>query len=336
MMKSIIAIVILLFSLNGYAGSGYHVINTIPLGGEGGWDYVTVDSSANRLYISRSTHVLVLDTESNKVIGDIPDTPGVHGIALAPELNKGFTSNGKANTASLFDLKTLAVITQVNTGENPDAIIYDDAARRVFAFNGKSKDVTVIDALTGKVLATLPLGGKPEFAATDNKGKVFVNIEDTSEVVELDSKQLKLAKRFSLAPCQEPTGMAIDIDHHRIFSGCHNKLMAVLDYETGKVIATVPIGEGVDASAYDAGTGLIFSSNGEGTLTIIRETSPGKFEAETVPTKRGARTMGLDTKTHKIYLPTAEFEDVPATKPGEPRKRPGLVKNSFAVIVVGK
>lgn len=334
-MKSLIVTVLLLISATAHAASGYHVINKLPLGGEGGWDYLTVDSSAHRLYISRTTHVMVIDTTTDKVVGDIPDTPGVHGIALAPELNRGFISNGKANTASIFDMKTMKVIGQVKTGENPDAILYDPATKRVFTFNGKSKDATVIDAIAERVLGTISLGGKPEFATADNKGKVLVNNEDTNEVIVLDSKKLIISKRYSLSPCTEPTGMAIDIEHHCVFSGCHNKLMTALDYETGKVIAIVPIGEGVDANAFDTETGLIFSSNGEGTLTVVHE-SAGKFEAETVATQRSARTMALDTKTHKIYLPVAEFAPAPAPTSEVPKPRPTMIKDSFAVLVVGK
>lgn len=335
-MRTLLASILLFLSATAYAGSGYHVMNKLPVGGEGGWDYLIIDSSSHRLYISRGTHVMVLDTGTNKVVGDIPDTPGVHGIALAPELNRGFISNGKANTVFVFDLKTLKVTGQVATGDNPDAILYDPATKRVFVFNGKSKDATVFDASSGTVVGTMALGGKPEFAATDNKGKVFVNNEDTNEVIELDSRKLTMTKRYSLSPCIEPAGMAIDTEHHRVFSGCHNKLMTVLDVETGKVIGLVPIGEGVDANAFDPETGLVFSSNGDGTLTVVRESSPGKFEAETVPTERGARTMALDPKTHKVYLPTAEFSPSPPSPVGAPRQRPVMVRDSFAVLVVGK
>ena len=331
-----IVTVLLLISTTAFAASGYHVVNKLLLGGEGGWDYLTVDSTAHRLYISRSTHVMVIDIMTNKVIGDIPDTPGVHGIALAPELSLGFISNGKANTASIFDLNTLKVIRQVKTGENPDAILYEPTYNKVFTFNGKSKDATVFEATSGMVLGTIALGGKPEFATTDNEGRVFVNIEDTNEVVELDSKKLTISKRYSLNPCEEPSGMAIDIKHHRLFSGCHNEVMAVLDVESGKVIATVPIGKGVDANAFDVETGLAFSSNGEGTLTVVRESSPGKFAAETVPTQRSARTMAIDTKSHKLYLPIAEFAPVPATPAGGPKQRPAIIKDSFTVLVVGR
>jgi YVTN family beta-propeller protein len=335
-MKSLIAAVLLLMSVNVHAESGYHVINKLPFGGEGGWDYLTMDSSAHRLYVSRSTHVMVIDTLSNKLIADIPDTPGVHGIALATGLNRGFISNGKANTAFIFDLRTLKVIGQVKTGQNPDAILYEPASNRVFTFNGKSRDVTVFDAASEKVLKTIALGGKPEFATADNTGRVFVNIEDTNEVVELDGRKLTITKRHSLSPCIEPTGMAMDIEHHRLFSGCHNKVMVVLDVETGSVIATVPIGEGVDANAYDPETGLAFSSNGDGTLTVVREPSPGMFETETVPTQLGARTMALDPKTHKIYLPTAAFAPTPVPTTEMPKPRPTLIKDSFTVFVVGR
>jgi DNA-binding beta-propeller fold protein YncE len=335
-MRTILAIAFFLISATAHAASGYHVINKLPFEGIGGWDYLTVDSSAHRLYISRSTHVMVIDTVTDKLIGDIPDTPGVHGIAIAPELNRGFTSNGKANTASIFDTKTLTLIGLVKTGENPDAILYEPSSQRVFTFNGKSKDATVFEAISGTVLGTIAFGGKPEFATTDNKGKVFVNIEDTNEVVELDSKKLTISKRYSLSPCVEPTGMAIDVEHHRLFSGCHSKVMAVLDVDSGKVIATVPIGEGVDANAYDAESGLAFSSNGEGTLTIVRESSPGKFDVETIPTQQSARTMAIDTKTHKIYLPVAEYAPVPTTPAGASKPYPAMINDSFAVLVIGK
>jgi len=336
LMRSILLPIYLFLSATAYAATGYQVINKLPLGGEGGWDYITADSTNHRLYLSRGTHVMVVDTETNKLLGDIPETPGVHGIALAPELSRGFTSNGKANTASIFDLQTFQVIGQVKTGENPDAILYDPVTKRVFTFNGKSKDATVFDAVSEKVLETISLGGKPEFATSDNKGNVFVNIEDTNELVELDSAKLTITRRHSLAPCNEPTGMAIDIEHHRVFSVCRNKLMTVYDINAGKMTATVPIGEGADGSVFDVERGIAFSSNGEGTLTLVRESSPGKFAAETVKTKRGARTITLDPATHKIYLPTAEFGPVPAPTKEAPNPRPPAIKDSFQVLVVGE
>jgi len=319
------------------ADPGYHVINRIPVGGEGGWDYLTVDSAARRLYVSHATHVVVIDLDSDKVVGDIPDTPGVHGIALAPELNRGFVSNGRANTATIFDLKTLKALGQMKTGMNPDAILYDPFTKRVFTFNGRSHDASVFDAATGDVVGLIPLGGKPEFAATDGKGKVWVNIEDTSELAEIDSQKLAVTKRSSLKPCEEPSGLGLDAEHHRAFSVCGNKMMMVVDTRSGQVIATVPTGGGTDGGGFDAGTGFAFSSNGEGTLTVVRESAPGKFEvAENVTTQRGARTMAVDPKTHKIYLSTAEFAPQPAATPEAPRQRPAAVKDSFMVLVVGK
>ena len=331
-------VVSLLASANAYAASvDYHILKKIPLGGEGHWDALTVDSSAGRLYISRGTHVMVLDLATDKLVGDIPDTPGVHGIAVAPELNRGFISNGKLNTVTIFDLKTLKVLGQVKTGTNPDAILYDPPTKKVFVFNGRSNDATVIEAASGVVLGTIQLGGRPEFAVTDNNAKVFVNLEDTSEVVEIDSAKLAATRRFSLKPGEEPTGIAFDQKHKRIFSTCHNKMIIILDAETGKTISTVPIGEGVDGCDFDQGSGLAFSSNGEGALTIIQETSPGKFEAvKTVPTQYGARTMALDPKTHYVYLPTAMFSKTETETMPNGKVRPAMTKDSFVILILGK
>jgi DNA-binding beta-propeller fold protein YncE len=252
-------------------------------------------------------------------------------------LNRGFTSNGKANTSTIFDLKTLKVLGQVKTGQNPDAILYDPASKRVLTFNGRSKDATVFEAISGKIAGTIALGGKPEFAAADGQGKVYVNIEDTNEVVEIDSLKLSLTKRYSLKPCEEPSGMGLDAEHHRVYSGCHNKVVTILNTETGKVIATMPIGEGVDGNGFDQERGLAFSANGEGTLTVVRESAPGKFEvAETVTTQHGARTMAIDPKTHNIYLPTAQFSPQTASAADGSRPRPTMIRDSFAVLVVGK
>ena len=337
-MKKIILLCCLALAVNSYAAdSGYHIIKRLKVGGEGGWDYLTVHESARRLYISRSTHVMVIDMDTDKVVGDIPNTPGVHGIAVASELGLGFTSNGKTDTSTIFDLKTLKVFGEVKTGGNPDAIIYDSPSKKVFTFNGRSKNITVIDAAAKKVLSTIPLGGKPEFAATDGKWKIYVNIEDSNEVVEIDTFTTKISQKFSLKPCNEPTGMGLDTSKHRVYSGCHNKIMTVLDTKTGKVIATTPIGANVDGNGYDSETGLAFSSNGDGTLTIVQETSPGKFEVvETVKTQRGSRTMAIDPKTHNIYLPTAKFTQPKESSQGEPKPRPEMVKDSFEVLVVGK
>jgi len=316
---------------------GYHVIKKIQIGGEGGWDYLSIDSEARRLYVSRSTHVIVIDIDSDKIVGDIPDTPGVHGIAIASELGRGFISCGKSNTAVIFDLKILKIIGQVKTGTNPDAILYEPTYKKVYTFKGKSNDATVFDAVSGKINATIPLGGKPEFAAADKKGKVYVNIEDTAEVAEIDGKSLSVSRRFSLKPGEEPTGLALDIKNHRVFSGCHNKVMTVLDINKGNVIATVPIGSGVDGNGFDQKTGLAFSANGEGTLTVVKESAPGKYEVvETVPTQRGSRTMAIDVKTHNIYLPAAEFAPAPEQTVENPKPRPVQIKDSFVILVIGK
>ena len=316
------------------ADPGYRLVKRLKVGGEGGWDYLTVDSAARRLYISRSTHVMVIDLDTEKVVGDIPNTPGVHGIAVAPELNRGFISNGKADTATIFDLKTLKVLGKVKTGGNPDAILYDPASQKVFTFNGRSKDATMFAAATGKPLGTIKLGGKPEFAAADGKGKVYVDNEDSNEVVEIDSLMGRVSRRFSLAPCEEPTGMGIDPVGRRVFSGCHNRIMTVLDLAAGKVVARVPIGAAVDANAFDPGTGLAFSSNGDGTLTIAREESPGNFQVvQTVATQRGSRTMALDPVTHTVYLAAAQFTPPKGGVAGA-KERPAMVPGSFEVLVV--
>ncbi len=315
----------------------YRVLTKYSVGGEGRWDYVTVDPEAHRLYVPRSTHVMVLDLDSGKTVGDIPDTEGVHGVALAAALNRGFTSNGRANTATIFDLKTLKVLGTVKTGENPDAILFDPFTQRVFTFNGRSKDATAFEAADGKVVGTVDLGGKPEFAVSDGQGQVFVNIEDKSEIVRLDPKELKVTARWPLAPAEEPSGLALDAKARRLFSVCGNEKMAVLDADSGKVVATLPIGKGVDAAAFDPDRGYVFSSNGEGSLTVVHEDDPAHFSVvQTVPTQRGARTMALDPRTHKIYLPTAEFEAPPASAPTSGRARPNLVPDSFTILVVGK
>jgi hypothetical protein len=319
------------------AGTGYHVVTTYKVGGEGGWDYLTTDSDARRIYISRGTHVMVVDADSGKVAGDIADTPGVHGIALAPELGKGFTSNGREGMVSIFDMKSLATGSKVKVGDNPDAILYDPATKRVFTFNGRSQDSTAIDATSGKVLGTIKLDGKPEFAASDAKGEIFVNIEDKSELVAIDPNKLEVKAKWPLAPCTEPSGLSIDRKNRRLFVGCDNKMMAVVDADSGKVLATPAIGDGVDATAFDADTGLAFAScGGDGVLTVVKEESPGKFTAENVPTQKGARTMALDSKTHNAFVVTAQFGTRPAATADNPRPRPPMLPDSFVVLVVGK
>jgi YVTN family beta-propeller protein len=315
------------------AAPGYKVVDKIQIGGTGTfWDYVFVDSDAGRLYVSHSNQTEVVDLSSNKLVGTIPNTQRVHGIAIAGDLGKGFTSNGGSNNVTVFDLKTLATTGTIATGMNPDSILYEPGSHRLFTFNGRSSDTTVIDAKTGTVITTLPVGGKPEFSQYDGKGKVYFNVENTSEIVELDAATAAITKRIPLAPCEEPTGLAIDRQKRRLFAACGNRKMAVVDPDAGKVIASVDIGPGADGAAFD--NGFAFSSNGgDGTMTVVGETSPGKFEVvETVQTERSARTMGADSKTHRLYLPAAENSPPPAGGKG----RGTILPDSFHLIVVGR
>ncbi len=318
---------------------GYHVAREIQIGGEGGWDYLTVDAAGRRLYVSHTDKVEVIDVDGGKKVGEVANLAGVHGIAIASDLGRGFISNGRRSTVTIFDLKSLATLADVKvTGENPDAILYDAASSRVFAFNGRSKSATVLDAKSGKIVGTVELGGKPEFATTDLQGRIFVNLEDLSEIAVIDANSLAVKARWPLKPCEEPSGMAIDRAHHRLLAGCDNKLAAVVDSESGRVVATVPIGEGVDANAFDPGTGLGFSSNGkDATLTVIREETPDRFSvAESVPTRKGARTMALDEKTHTVYLVTAQLGPAPAATAEQPRPRPKILPNTFTILVVSR
>jgi hypothetical protein len=317
--------------------SGYHITKKVKLGGAGGWDYLEVDPATHRLFISRSTHVMVFDPGSEKVVGDIPNTEGVHGIALAADLSKGFTSNGRAASSTMFDLASLKQVGSAATAKDPDAIIYDGYSKRAFTMNGDANSATAIDGTTGSVAGTVDLGGGPEFAATDGKGNIFVNLEDKSELVKFDAKSLKVENTWPLAPCESPSGLAIDAAHEILVVGCHNKLMAFVDGNSGKVIGTVPIGQGVDANRFDPGTGYAFASCGDGTLTIAHEDSPTHFSlVETVATQRGARTMALDPTTHNVYLVTAEFGATPAATTENPRPRPAMVPDTFTVLVLSK
>jgi len=310
--------------------SGYHLVRTVPLAGDEGWDDLALNQATRRLFITHGTHVIVLNLTDFSVAGDIPNTPRVHGVAFAPDA--GFTSNGGDNTVSVFDLSTLQTTKRIAVGTGPDAIVYDPASHDVLTFNGGSKDATVIDAKTQTVVGTIPLGGKPEFAAPDGSGKVYVNIEDTSQIVAIDTKTLTVATRWPLAPCQEPSGLAIDAAHNRLFAVCHNKMMAVVDALTGKIVATPAIGDGPDGAGFDPGTQLAFSSNGEGTLTVVREVSPDDFKVlDTVQTQKRARTMKLDTESHDVFLVTADFN--PPTAPGV---RPTIVPGTVRLLVYAK
>ena len=314
----------------------YHVVKHMHVAGDTGWDYLTIDSATHRLFISRGDHVTVLDVVSGKIVGEIPKTEGVHGIAIARDLHRGFVSNGRLNDITIFDLDSLKVIGDAPTSERPDAIIFEPLSSRVFTFNAAGKNATAIDAATGKVAGTIPLGGKPEAAVDDGKGRVYVNIEDTSEMVVIDAKTLEVINRWKLTGCEEPSGLAIDRDHKRLFSGCDNKVMAISDTTPGHVITTVPIGEGVDGDGFDPAYGVAFASNGgSGTLTVVRELSPDRYEVEdNVATARGARTMTVDEKTHHIFLPTAQFAPPPAATPENPRPRRTIVPGTFEIIEV--
>jgi DNA-binding beta-propeller fold protein YncE len=317
------------------ADPSYLIARTIPAGGEGGWDYLNVDAAARRLYVSRGTRVAVLNADSGKAEGEIPNTEGVHGVALAPDLGRGFTSNGRANTITIFDPKTLATIGTVKvTGENPDAILYDAFSHRVFAFNGRTANATAVEGATGVVAGTIAVGGKPEFAVTDLAGRVYVNIEDKNEIVALNPKTLQVEAHWPLAGCDSPTGLAIDVKTRRLFAGCGNQTLVVLSAADGRFVTKLAIGRGTDAVVFDPDTNLVFSSNGDGTLTIIREDSADAFHVvQNLATKEGARTMALDPKTHAIFLPAARWEPAPPATAESPRPRRKMVTGSFEIVV---
>jgi YVTN family beta-propeller protein len=315
----------------------YKFLSEIPIGGEGGWDILTVDTTARRLYLSHATKVVVVDLEKNAVSGEITDTPGVHGFVVAPEQQRGFSSNGKEAKVSVVDLRTLGTISKVSCGENPDALVYEPNRGEVYVFNHSGKSATVIDAKTTKVISTVPLGGSPEFAVADSAaGRVYCNLEDKNEVAVIDTAKHEITARWPLAPGEEPTGIALDAAHHRLFAACHNKMAAMLDTETGKVLATMPIGAGVDGCAFDNATQLVFASCGEGTTTIAKEEDPQKLTVvQTLKTERGARTMALDPQTHRIYLPSAQFQPPPSASPGASPARPTIVPNTLKLLVYG-
>jgi len=317
-------------SLAGESQGKYSFVKEIQVGGEGGWDYLSVDESARRLYVTHATKVVVIDLNKDQVVGEIADTKGVHGFALAPKLHRGFASNGQTATVSIVDLDTLKTVATVPTGDKPDAILFEPGREEVYAFNGKGNSVTVFAAATGKVVATVPLSGKPEFAACDPAaGRVYCNIEDKSELVELDTGTHAVVNTWPIAPGEEASGLDIDVAHHRLFIGCHNKLMLMMDSTSGKVLGSVPIGESVDANAFDPGTQLAFSSNGDGTVTIAHEDAPDKLTVvQSLATERGARTMALDLSSHRIYLASAKYE--PA-EPGQKRRK--IISGSMKILV---
>lgn len=315
----------------------YRFLGEIPVAGDTGWDYLSIDAAARRLYVTHGTHIAVIDLDAQKVVGDIGDTPGVHGFAVAQDLGRGFSSNGGESKVSIVDLESLGTVSKVATQENPDAVVYESGHQEVYAFNGRGHSATVIAATSGEVVATIPLPGKPEFAAADPAaGRVYVNIEDKSEILAIDTAAHKIVSTWPIAPGESASGMALDAANHRLFVGCDNKLMLMVDSTSGKVVASVPIGAEVDANAFDPQLHLAFSSNGEGSLTIAREDSPRKLSVvQTVQTQKSARTMALDPNTHRVYLAAATLVPVSKPAPGEPRHRPATVPGSFKILVYG-
>jgi DNA-binding beta-propeller fold protein YncE len=305
-------------------------IHKLTLGGDGRWDYLVVDPDANRLYVARATHFMVVNIETGEMAGEIADTPGAHGVALAPDLGIGFTSNGQENRTSVFDLKTLKVAKKIETGQNPDAILYHAPTHSVFVFNGQSHNATVIDAVAQAAVSTIPLAGKPEFAVADDRGNIYVNIADKNTMTVIDARARKIKAVWPLAPCEEPTGLAIDRNTLTAFASCGNKLLAVVDLSTGKVRRTVAIGDDCDAVTYDPKTNLVFASNGEGTLTVIGKDAQGSYSVrQTLTTQPGSKTMALDPSTQRLYLPAARFTGPPTQKP-----RPKVVPGSFKIWVI--
>jgi YVTN family beta-propeller protein len=313
------------------ADEPYHFIKEIPIAGDGGWDYLAVDSKAEKLYVSHATKVVVIDLDKDQVVGEITNTLGVHGIAIAPKLNRVFVSDGKEAKVSIVDSQTWQTISKVETGANPDCILFASKQNEVYAFNGRSQSVTVIDAKSGTVVATIPLDGKPEFAQAEPKAnRIFDNLEDKSEVAVIDAESHQVVTNWPIAPGESASGMAIDRKNHRLFLGCDNHLMAMLDSESGKVLATVPIGEGVDANAFDPKTKFAFASCGDGTTTIAHEDGDTLTVVQVLKTERSARTMALDPATHKIYLASAKFE---TPEPGQRRGK--IIPGTFKILVYG-
>jgi YVTN family beta-propeller protein len=334
-MKRILALILAaatIAALPAVAQKSYKLTDRVKLGGEGGWDYLTYDAEGKRIFITRGTHVMVVDATTLKPTGDIPDLQGIHGVALAHELGKGYITSGGDNMLAIFDLKTLKVLDKVKVGERPDAILYDPSAKRVYTFNAKTQDSTVVDAKSGKVIGTVPLGGKPETAVADGKGNVYVNIEDKSEIVRIDTTKFVVAEHYPMAGCDEPSALAFDIAHRRLFAGCASKIVAVVDPDSGKMITTVDIGGGVDAGAFNSKTQQIFMSCGaDGVLSVIHEDSPDKYSVvQTVPTVKGARTMALDEASNTVYSVTAQFDPTPPPA-GQRRK---IMPDTFELLVV--
>lgn len=338
MKKNIIPYIIMfvllsIIEINAFSQKDFHILKTFHIASSGGWDYLTVGPGNNRLYVSHGNQVNILDKTTGDSVGVIENTTGVHGIAFDKANGKGYTSNGRLNNVTVFDLKTNTVLTQIATGQNPDAILFEPFSKKVITCNGRSSDLSVIDPLTNKVVATIAVGGKPETAVSDEKGRLFVNIEDKSEIVVVDLKSFTVIAHWPLAPAEEPTGLVIDRKTNRLFAACGNKLLAVVDAVNGNVVTTLPIGDGCDGAAFDESSKNIFTSNGEGTMSVYHEKTANDFETvATVPTKRGARTITLDQQTHWIYLPTSDFE----AQSNPPQGRPRMIPGTFQVLVAGQ
>ena len=315
------------------AAQSYHVTKTVTLGGDGGWDYLALDTAGHRLFIARQTRVMVVDPATGRLLAEIPGLERAHGVAFAYETGHGFITSGTDSAVTMFDLKTLKVLGRTTVAPDADAVLYDPVTQRVFTFNGDAHSASVLDARSGARIGTIDLGAGPEFAVSAGDGKLYVNFEDKAELAEIDAAGMQVTRHWSLAPCEAPTGLAIDRAHHRLFSGCHNKVMAISDATAGKVITTLPIGAGVDAAAYDPGSAVAFASNGDGTLTVVHEDAPDKFRVvSNVATKGGARTMALDERSHRVYLVTADFGPAPAATPEHPRPRPPILPGTFVLI----
>ncbi|MBN8885608.1 MAG: YncE family protein [Rudaea sp.] len=320
------------------ATPAYSLLKKYDVGGLGGWDYLLADAKSGHLFVSRGDRALVVNMADGTLAATIAGTEGIHGFALAPELGQGYTSNGRADSVTVFDLATLKPVGTIAVGgRNPDAILYDHASKHLFTFNGRSKDVSVIDPQTQKVLATIAVGGKPEFAASDENGRVYFNIEDTSELGVIDTRSNTLVAKWKLKDCEDPSGLALDAAHRRVFSVCQNRRMVVTDAASGKFVASVAIGNGPDAAAYDAERGIVFSSNGEdGSLTVVKQIDADHYTvAQTLPTETSARTLALDPESHRVYLAAAKFGAKPAATPEQPHPRAPVLEGSFKILVVG-
>lgn len=325
------------FAASAQAQSGFHLIKKTVIGGEGGWDYLSVDQENRRLFITHGTQVEVLNADTHEKVGAITDLKGVHGVLAVPGTGRGITTNGRSNTATIFDLKTLKPIVELPTGKNPDALIYDKFSKRVFIFNHSDHTATAIDVAAGKVAGTVDVGGDElEAGASDENGNIYVNLEGASEIAVFDAQTLKTKARWKISPGEEPSGLAIDVKSKRLFSVCHNEMMMVVDAENGKIISHAAIGKGVDGAAFDPETKLAFSSNGEGSITIVKESAPDQFTVmETIKTVPGARTMALDTKTHHVFVTAAQYGERPAATKENPNPRPKVVPGSFMVLEYG-